>query len=70
MIQTADGGYLIRGEIRPWRGKQPYEIFKLDGSDSVIWNATGRGWRCRPPLRLVATDPWPLGTCAKGGFEP
>lgn len=43
MIQTADGGYLIGGEVRPWRGDQSYGVFKLDGNGSVVWNATGRG---------------------------
>jgi hypothetical protein len=43
MIQTADGGYLIGGEVRPWRGDQSYGVFKLDSSSSVVWNATGGG---------------------------
>lgn len=43
MIQTADGGYLIGGEVQPWRGNQSYGVFKIDGNGSVVWNATGRG---------------------------
>lgn len=50
MVQTADGGYLIGGEVRPWRGEQSYGVFKLDGDGSVVWNANGRG----PPVSSVA----------------
>ncbi len=50
MIQMADGGYLIGGEVRPWRGDQSYGVFKLDGNGPVAWNTTGRG----PPVSSVA----------------
>lgn len=43
MVQTADGGYLIGGEVWPWRGDRSYGVFKLDGNGSFVWNATGRG---------------------------
>ncbi|MDD2473502.1 MULTISPECIES: hypothetical protein [unclassified Methanoculleus] len=43
IVQTADGGYLIGGEVWPWRGDQSYGIFKIDDGGSVAWNATGRG---------------------------
>jgi hypothetical protein len=43
IVQTADGGYIVGGEVLPWRGDQSYGIFKLDGDGSVVWNATGRG---------------------------
>ena len=43
IVQTADGGYLVGGEVLPWRGNQSYGIFKIDGGGSVVWNATGRG---------------------------
>jgi len=50
MIQTADGGYLIGGEVWPWRGDQSYGVFKLDSNGSVVWNATDRG----APISSVA----------------
>jgi len=50
MIQTADGGYLIGGEVRPWRGDQSYGVFKLDSNGSVVWNTTSRG----APISSVA----------------
>jgi len=50
MVQTADGGYLIGGEVRPWRGEQSYGVFKLDGNGSVVWNTTSRG----APISSVA----------------
>jgi hypothetical protein len=43
MIQTPDGGYLIGGEVWPWRGDRSYGVFKLDDNGSAVWNATGRG---------------------------
>ncbi|WP_214020867.1 hypothetical protein [Methanoculleus sp.] len=43
MIQTADGGFLIGGDVRPWREDQSYGVFKIDGNGSAVWNATGRG---------------------------
>lgn len=42
MIQTADGGYLIGGEVWPWRGDRTYGIFKVDSNGAVVWNVTGR----------------------------
>jgi len=42
MIQTADGGYLIGGEVWPWRGDRSYGIFKVDSNGAVVWNVTGR----------------------------
>ncbi len=43
IIQTADGGYLIGGEVRPWRGDQSYGIFKVGRDGAVVWNAVGTG---------------------------
>jgi hypothetical protein len=41
IIQTKDGGYLVGGEVWPWRGDRSSIIFKIDGNGSVVWNATG-----------------------------
>ncbi len=43
IIQTADGGYIVGGEVLPWRGDQSYGVFKLDGNGPIVWNVTGRG---------------------------
>jgi len=43
IIQTYDGGYIVSGEVLPWRGDQSSGVFKLDGNGSIVWNATGRG---------------------------
>ncbi|WP_292518770.1 hypothetical protein [Methanoculleus sp.] len=43
ITQTADGGYLIGGEVWPWRGGRSYGVFKLNSNGTVDWNVIGEG---------------------------
>ncbi len=43
LVQTADGGYLIGGEVLPWRGDQSYGVFKVASDGAVAWNTVGTG---------------------------
>ncbi|WP_332448933.1 hypothetical protein [Methanoculleus sp.] len=53
IVQTADGGYIVGGEVLPWREDQSYGVFRLDGNGSSVWNATGGGG---PIFSVAETD--------------